>query len=180
MVYVRFDHEIEFSAAAYDQAVARYKRPSKSFEYGAEIKPHFYDRYSTKTRCAGIIELVTATPESFTGSWFITDDPDSANNKAYEDLLEQCGIPKSTEYSSYAFSQHLVGGERIDDKIFAVTSIFRVNALKRRGCILSKEKLEKVTKIHNGLFEGDIPHRDDFDYSDFKKLATAVGGKRAR
>lgn len=174
-MYTRFDQEIHLNAAQYDRAVDLYADPSHSATDLIEIKPKVATA-TNQLKTAGLFMLVTATPETFTGAWFMLDGV-TTNGTRYEDMLERQGISRESPYTSATYNQHLVGGKRLYEGIFTLTSLFRTDAI-HGGHPMAEAKNKKIARMSSKLMSGRTPVVGEFGYDQFMRVAEAVGKKK--
>jgi hypothetical protein len=174
---VRFDHIVSINPSKYEKALKIANKPKMSdseLDFISSLKPSFKDIATKRKRVAGFISLTSITASNFTGNWWITDG-DTSSDRAYETMLEQNGIPKSVDYTAYSHVQHLVGGVRLDEDRFAVTSIFDADEIP--GCSTSKLAMEKQRIIYDKrsqLISRTYPELGSFGYDQFIQLANEI------
>lgn len=179
MLY-RLEHEISINAGTYNRALQQYEANSPKFE-DADLNPSFIDLNSGVKERAGFLFPAWMNKNEFTGAWLVDIAGDEPENIGYEAMLAQAGIPKDTEYYAWeGANQHLVGGKRIDEKWFAVTSIF--NLKKPLGgrpvSEATRERQRKAEELHKSTIARETDASNPITYRDVRAIAKAIGSAR--
>lgn len=181
-MYIRFDGKVSIAQGKYEevqQLLSRASLTERQLDAVWEVKPKWHDEVEDKARYAGNIAMLSATDDTFTGCWWITDE-DTPQDRAYLDMLANNGMLDGTVVNHTDFRQHLVGGMRLDEDTFAVTSVLRSKRIHRKGPSISPYKIPRLEWMHHELVGDNLPQIGSFNYKKFMGFANAVNSKRQR